>query len=138
VSQIILSPCLLLLDLMPQASNSRSPAQKNQTRSLHVLWVTQRQGPASTEGKRAQILQLKDKVKNIQQELRNERKRTKRAKAARLRDVQLGKDKENVCMRAPADQEEEVKRLKERLVEVEKQLEGRRRSAPQEEGLSFS
>jgi len=80
---------------MPRVSKFRSPAQKTQTRSLHVPRAAQRQEFVIAEGERAQIFQLRDQAKNLQQELRNERKRSKRAKTARLRDIQRSEDKEN-------------------------------------------
>jgi hypothetical protein len=118
-----------LLNLMPQAIKSRSPAQKNQTASLHVSRVTENRRPDIDEDElEARILQLKDKVKDLQQELRNERKRSKRTKIARLRDAQRQADKENAGTRAP-EQDAEAERLREKLSEVENQLERQKKKA---------
>lgn len=111
------------LNLMPRAIKSRSPAQKNQTASLHVSRVTENRCP-DTDGDEleARILQLKDKVKDLQRELRNERKRSKRTRLARLRDARRQEDKENVDVGAP-EQDGEAERLREELSKAENHLE---------------
>ena len=84
---------------MPKLSKSRSPAQIKQTASLHVPRAARRRAAIITEDEQAEMLQLKAKVKDLQRQLRNQRKRTKRAKAACLRGVRCAGDEEK---RAPS------------------------------------
>jgi len=93
-SQILLPSRLLSPNRMPRVSNPRSAAQIRQTASLLVPCAARRRATAITKGEQAEILHLKAKVKDIQRQLRNERKRTGRAKAARLQDARHTEDKE--------------------------------------------
>jgi hypothetical protein len=95
-----------------------------QVAALHVPRLAHRRVESIifAEGEQAEILLLKVKVKDLQRQLRNERKRTKRAKATRLRDTRCTEDKENVSVGTP-EQGGEAERLKRKLAEVEGQLE---------------
>jgi len=75
-SQISLPSRLLSPNQMPRVSNSRSVAQLRQTASLLVPCVARRRTMAVTGDEQAEILHLKAGVKELQRQLRNERKRT--------------------------------------------------------------
>ena len=86
-SQTFLPSHLLLPNRMLWVSNFRSAAQIRQTVSLLVPCAAHRQAVVIAKGEQAETLHLKAGVKELQRQLRNEQKRTGRAKGARLRDA---------------------------------------------------
>ena len=109
---------------MPRVSKSRSPAQRDQLLAVNNLRKAHREGKANIAGEQAQNLQLQTKVKDLQQQLRNERKRSKRAKAAHLEDVG---SRENANEQAPT-QDEEVDTANTKLVEMREKLETKKKN----------
>ena len=121
-SQTLLSSRLALLNQMPRIPSSRSPAQKRQTARIQAPRTAHRRSLPITEDEQAEILRLKAKVKDLQRELRNERKRVKRVKAVCLRGVRHMEDKEKTRTRVPKE-DGEVERLEKKVIEVEGHLE---------------
>jgi hypothetical protein len=125
VSWILLLPCLPPPNLMPPVSNPRSPAQESHTAWLSDSRAAQRHSFAVVKDEQDQILQLKDEAKDLRRIIRNERKCSKRAKAARLKDIKGREDKENSprTPSKPRNEEAEKSKSRERFTEMERQLE---------------
>ena len=103
---------------MPRLSKSRSPARKNHLSAVTAHWrARERSEPAIIEGGQVEVLRLRTKVKDLQCQLRNERKRSKHAKAALFRERE---DKENVYAQAPT---QDVEAFNAKLAEMEEKLE---------------
>ena len=109
---------------MPRVPSTRSPAQARQTASLHDFRALQRNEATVVEDGQAQVLQLRDTIENLRRGLRNERKRSKRAKEGHLKDIKGREDKENL-RRTALKWDKDMAKLRERLAKVEKRLEVR-------------
>ena len=117
----LVSPAVV--ESMGRISGKRSSAQLAQTHRLHGPRQSCGRRPFEAEVTLLQAHRDKEVGRDAQKNLRNERKRSKRAKA---RCLELAKDKENMELAAEG-QRKEAEKLKTRLAKVQTRLEAQKK-----------